>query len=129
MMLSASGFRKRAEDLLRAHPDTPYFLSYNNIRDFKFINDSLGREAGDELLRFWVQKSLENMSDEETMGRIDADHFAVLRHISSEEMIAEGVEKEEQAQFLRQQGCFLMQGFYLYKPMPVEAFERVCAEA
>ena len=85
---SMNGFRKRAEVLLHTHPDTPYFLSYNNIRDFKFINDSLGREAGDELLRFWMSRSLENLSeDDEAIGRIDADHFAVLRHITGEEQM------------------------------------------
>ena len=84
-VLSMTGFRKRAEELLHAHPDTPYFLSYNNIRDFKFINDSLGREAGDELLRFFAAKYMENLSDEETIGRITADHFAVLRRIEGEE--------------------------------------------
>ena len=84
-LLSVSGFRKRVEELLRAHPDTPYFLSYNNIRDFKFINDSLGREAGDELLKFWADKSMEYLSDEEAMGRITSDRFVVLRLIESEE--------------------------------------------
>ena len=44
-LLNMNGFRKRVEELLRANPDKPYFLSYNNIRDFKFINDSLGNAA------------------------------------------------------------------------------------
>ena len=86
-VLSVTGFIKRAEELLRTHPDTPYFLSYNNIRDFKFINDSLGRDAGDELLKFWAKKSTENLNDEEAIGRIAADRFAVLRHISSDEQM------------------------------------------
>lgn len=84
-VLSLDGFRRRAEELLRTYPDTPYFLSYNNIRDFKYINDSLGREAGDELLRFWAQKSRAELTDEEAIGRIDGDHFAVLRRIESDE--------------------------------------------
>ena len=88
-LLNMNGFRSRVEELLRAHPDTPYTLSYNNIRDFKFINDSLGREAGDKLLKFWAEKSLENLSDEETIGRIEADHFAVLRLIEGEEKMRE----------------------------------------
>ena len=88
-VLSMNGFRKRVEELLHAHPDTPYFLSYNNIRDFKYLNESLGREAGDELLKFWAKKSLETLSDEEAIGRISADHFAVLRHIDTEEKMRE----------------------------------------
>ena len=88
---SMNGFRKRVEELLITHPDAPYFLSYNNIRGFKFINDSLGREAGDELLKFWAAKSLENLSNEEAIGRITADRFAVLRHITTEEKTSEDV--------------------------------------
>ncbi len=86
-LLSMNGFRKRVEELLRANQDAPYYLSYNNIRDFKFINDSLGRKAGDDLLRFWARKSMENLSDDEAIGRVAADHFVVLRHISDDERL------------------------------------------
>ena len=85
--LSLSGFRKRVEELLRAHPDAPYLISYNNIRNFKYINDSLGRAAGDELLRFWAERSMEIMSEEETMCRVDSDHFAFLRFIGKEDRL------------------------------------------
>ena len=34
------------------------------------------------------------------------------------QMIAEGVETREQADFLRAQGCNLLQGFYFYRPLP-----------
>lgn len=78
-VLSMHGFRKRVEELLRDNPDTTYLLSYNNIKNFKYINDSLGKEAGDDLLRFWAHKSLEVLKDDEAMGRIEGDHFAVLR--------------------------------------------------
>ena len=91
-LLSINGFRKRVEKLLREHPDLPYFLSYNNIRDFKFINDSLGRDAGDELLRFWARVSMENLSEEEAVGRVEGDHFATLRHIKGEETMRQDVQ-------------------------------------
>ena len=85
--LSLNGFRKRVEELLRTHPDTQYLLSYNNIRNFKFINDSLGMDSGDDLLRFWVERALETLADDEAMGRIEADHFAVLRRAGGEEQM------------------------------------------
>ncbi len=84
---SLNGFRKRAEELLRAHPDVPYLISYNNIKDFKYINDTLGRAAGDDLLRFWVDKSMETLTEDEAMGRIESDHFAVLRRVGGEALL------------------------------------------
>ena len=80
-----NGFRKRVEKLLKAHPNNPYFLSYSNIRDFKYINESLGRTSGNELLKFLANKISETLTDEEAVGRIEADHFAVLRRIEGDE--------------------------------------------
>ena len=38
-------------------------------------------------------------------------------------MIAEGVETKEQADFLQSKGCSEMQGYYFFKPMPVQEFD------
>ena len=46
-------------------------------------------------------------------------------HLLGMEMIAEGVETVEQAAFLQDKGCSEMQGYYFYKPMPVEKFEQL----
>ena len=43
-------------------------------------------------------------------------------------MIAEGVETVGQAKFLHDQGCSEMQGYYFYKPMPVEEYEKLTEE-
>ena len=74
---------------MRTNPDTPYLITYVNFKNFKFINDSLGRESGDDLLRFFVAKTMEVLTDEEAMARIEADHFAVLTRSESEEGILE----------------------------------------
>lgn len=84
--LSLNGFRKRVEELLREYPNAPYLLCYSNIRNFKFINDSLGMEAGDELLRFWAEQTMKVMTDMDVFGRIEADHFAVLRYVTGDEL-------------------------------------------
>jgi len=39
------------------------------------------------------------------------------------EVIAEGVETIEHVDFLRGEGCYLLQGYYFAKPMPAEDFE------
>ena len=86
-VFSEKGFKKRAEELLRTHPDIPYLLAYTNIKNFKYINDSMGKEAGDELLRFWAEKTQETLTQEEAMGRIVADRFAVLRRAGGDEKV------------------------------------------
>ncbi len=85
--LSLTGFRKRVEELLRAHPDIPYLLSYNNIKNFKYVNDSLGMKAGDALLRYWVSRTKQTLSEEEAICRIESDHVAVLRRSGGDERL------------------------------------------
>ena len=46
-------------------------------------------------------------------------------HLLGMKMIAEGVETAEQAEFLKEKGCSEMQGYYFYKPMEVEEFEKL----
>ncbi|SCZ77055.1 Diguanylate cyclase, GGDEF domain [Pseudobutyrivibrio xylanivorans] len=86
---SMNGFRKRVEEILRKNPSVPYFLSYNNIVDFKFINDSFGKETGDKLLKFWAKISKEILSDDEAIGRVTSDQFVILRRIEGNARIYE----------------------------------------
>ena len=37
-------------------------------------------------------------------------------------LIAEGVETEEQARYLRANGCMTMQGYFFYRPIPLQEF-------
>ena len=46
-----------------------------------------------------------------------------MAHTLDMEIIAEGVETEEQSVFLLQQGCHFFQGFLFSQPVPIEAFE------
>ena len=82
---SLNGFRKRVEELLREHPEIPYMLTYVNFKNFRYINESLGLKAGDDLLRFYVEKTQENLSEEEAICRIVADHFVVLSRAGGDE--------------------------------------------
>ncbi len=41
------------------------------------------------------------------------------------EVIAEGVELLEQKQFLHKEGCYLYQGYYFSKPLPIRDIEKL----
>jgi diguanylate cyclase (GGDEF)-like protein/PAS domain S-box-containing protein len=51
-----------------------------------------------------------------------------LAHNLKLKVVAEGVETEEQLQFLRLHGCDEMQGFYFARPLPVEECTRALIE-
>ncbi|MCP4200533.1 MAG: EAL domain-containing protein [bacterium] len=48
-----------------------------------------------------------------------------LAHNLGLEVVAEGVETAEQAEYLRDEGCEILQGFHFSRPVPLEAFERL----
>lgn len=72
------------------------------------------------------------------MGFLRAGHVEngekIIRHIVSMAKdinlatISEGVETEEQADFLLEQGCYRIQGYYYAKPMPLEDYEKILRE-
>lgn len=41
------------------------------------------------------------------------------------ETLAEGVETEEQRDFLKSAGCELVQGFFYARPVPVDEYEKM----
>jgi diguanylate cyclase (GGDEF)-like protein len=48
-----------------------------------------------------------------------------MAHSLRLKVIAEGVESESQAEFLKARGCIAAQGFYCREPVPAEAFEEL----
>ena len=51
-----------------------------------------------------------------------------LSHGIGARVVAEGVETEEQHSFLYYSGCDMIQGYYFYKPLPQEDFEKILSE-
>ncbi len=69
-----------------------------DLERFKNINDSLGRPAGDSLLRQMAQWLTARFGDANMIARIDADRFAlVLPDMADEAEIARIIERENAA--------------------------------
>ncbi|MGN0483621.1 MAG: putative bifunctional diguanylate cyclase/phosphodiesterase [Lachnospiraceae bacterium] len=86
------------------------YSSLNTLKDTKFdiikmdrmfLNDFISSDRGKKIVKHMV-----NMTKE-----IGLD------------MVAEGVETKEEAEFLRNCGCDTAQGFYYARPMPADEFE------
>jgi len=48
-----------------------------------------------------------------------------MAHAFGADVIAEGVENEQQLSFLYDAGCDMIQGYYFYKPMPEDEFRKI----
>lgn len=64
----------------------------------------------------------------------DIDNFLIvdglldILHHFPVQIVAEGVEDETVAEHMRQHGCDMIQGFYYYRPIPMDEFQRLIAE-
>lgn len=66
-----------------------------NVDRFQKINDTLGRQAGDDLLKQIARRLLGNEADNGRYARTDADHFAVVvPDVKSEEELARQIEQK-----------------------------------
>ena len=64
-------------------------------------------------------------SGDSEKGRIIIQHMILMAKALGMSLIAEGVEREEQARILHELGCDEMQGYYYYKPMACEPYEKL----
>ncbi len=76
-------------------------IVYFNIDRFRYVNDSLGNEAGDYILSVIAKRLKTFLKEKHTIGRLSGDEFAfLLKNIRDEEQ-AEQLTKELQ-QFLEE---------------------------
>ncbi len=61
--------------------------------------------------------------DDDGRGQVVVKEAIQLARNLDMRVVAEGIEKKEQVDFLASQGCDMIQGFYFAKPMPIEEFE------
>lgn len=107
--LKTYGFRVSLDDFGRA------YSSLNYLKDIPL-----------DIIK--IDKGFLDASDEEHRGRVIiakmVDLIKSLRMVS----VMEGVETEEQVNFLKELGCDVAQGFYFAKPMPKDEYEKLLRE-
>lgn len=62
----------------RRHRDARFAVMFMDLNRFKFVNDSLGHSAGDELLKKIGEIIQDCLREEDTVARLGGDEYAVL---------------------------------------------------
>ncbi|RFU70800.1 phosphodiesterase [Peribacillus saganii] len=58
--------------------DYPFAIMYLDLDRFKFINDSLGHQNGDEFLKLVASRLQQNLRKTDTISRMAGDEFTIL---------------------------------------------------
>lgn len=77
-----------------------------------------------ELSQLKIDRALFRNTASEREHKI-VKHIIEMAHDLDMETVAEGVEDEVYVTYLKELGCDMIQGFYYYKPMPVDEFETI----
>lgn len=106
-----------------------------DLDDFKAVNDSMGHQAGDQVLKTMGERLLNCVRDEDTVARIGGDEFVfVLSNVESAEHAKVVAQKilDAMAQSLHVDGCEIMLsgsvGIAMF-PLDGDATERLIRNA
>ena len=77
-LLNRSALLAGLEHLLAVAGDAPVVLLHVDINNFKLINDSLGHEVGDEVLRVIAQRLRTLVSAADRVGRMGGNEFLII---------------------------------------------------
>src|SRR3954454_3125361 len=67
-----------AADALRRQDGTPSTVLFLDVDNLKAVNDSLGHEGGDSLIKLLAERMTGCVRDEDTVARLSGDEFAIL---------------------------------------------------
>jgi diguanylate cyclase (GGDEF)-like protein len=81
-------FRDRLEHALSARQPDPVSVLFIDLDDFKLVNDTLGHDAGDNLLVLMAERLRACIRSGDTVARLGGDEFAIL--LEGERAVNEG---------------------------------------
>ncbi len=82
-LVGRKGFEERLARILKGATATDHALCYLDMDRFKVVNDTCGRDAGDELLRRMGSLIYGLLSSGDTLARLGGDEFGVLMECPS----------------------------------------------
>jgi diguanylate cyclase (GGDEF)-like protein len=88
-LLNRDALRARLADSAANH--MPAALLFLDLDGFKYVNDTLGHAAGDEMLRIVSMRLQQAAREEDTAARLGGDEFALLLEGVAEPEVAMGV--------------------------------------
>ncbi len=84
-------FLKDANILVQAYANTNFAIASLDLKNFKYINDSLGYDVGDQLLKELAQYLRDTSLGKQICARISADNFVALIPYVNKEKLMEHV--------------------------------------
>jgi diguanylate cyclase (GGDEF)-like protein len=65
-------------EALRQESGTPSAVLFLDVDNLKAVNDSLGHEGGDTLIKLLCERLVDSVRDTDTVARLSGDEFAIL---------------------------------------------------
>lgn len=125
--LNLAGFRREAARLLQRSEH--FALSYSTIRNFHFVNDRYGYEAGDDVLKQIAAAYRADMMEGEVFCRVSGGTFVALRRYDEQDRLFTRLERfAQQIHSITPQndpGYHIRMTTGIYLPTPMEQHDNV----
>ncbi|MEG0377311.1 MAG: GGDEF domain-containing phosphodiesterase, partial [Eubacterium sp.] len=123
--LTESSFIENSMDLFKSMEKLINEGIFFSMDDFGSGYSSLNMLKNTPVNNIKLDREFLNETVSTTRGRQIVKHTIHMVNDLKINIIAEGVETAEQAEFLAECGCMAAQGYHFSKPMPVESFEKI----
>lgn len=95
MLANRRKFQEEFQNTLKGSKKTgkKFAILYFDLNSFKAVNDSLGHDVGDELLKYVAARIASILRTPDILARLGGDEFAAILHNTSEKGVETAVER------------------------------------